>query len=363
MNSDPAVAIAGGGIIGMSIAWRLAQGGAAVTVFDSGRIGNEASWAGAGMLAPGGEFRTPTLWSALAAESLSLYPDFVEELSNQSGVSVDFRKCGAFDVAFSEQEATALRIRAEEQAGMGIYSEQFPAARIPGIRNGAVAAQYYPDDSVVNPREVLRALRVCCESAGVQTREFEAVREIEVPETVNGQRFDSVVLAAGAWSSSIPVRVGGVNAALPKSIPIRGHLIAFDEHTGLCDAMVRHGSTYLLRRNGNLVIAGASTERQGFDRTLDGSATQELARQAGQLIPALEDLRYVAWNGFRPGSETDEPVIGRLVNSAIWLAYGHYRNGILLAPATAKGVAREILAAEAMPANSQMDSLLPAAYR
>ena len=356
MQSGPAVAVVGGGIIGMSIAWRLAQSGACVTVFDAGRIGNEASWAGAGMLAPGGEYESRTLWADMAMESLSLYPHFVEELASASGLPIDFRICGAFTVALTEEEALDLRIKATCQSQFGIDSEQFPPSRIPGLRDGAIAAQYFPAESVVNPRDLIRALRVCCVRAGIKLREFEPVREFS--ET----SFERVVIAAGAWSSAIRVKVNDVHVPLPRAFPVRGHLIAFDEHGGLCDAIVRHGSTYLLRRSANVVIAGASTEQVGFDRTLDGHVADQLATKAADLIPDLADRRYVAWNGFRPGSDTGEPVMGRLAHSPVWLAYGHYRNGILLAPATARGIAREVMSSDFTPASLQTDSFSPDAH-
>jgi glycine oxidase len=170
-----------------------------------------------------------------------------------------------------------------------------------------------------------------------------------------------VVLAAGAWSDQVEVQVGRERAVLPKSPPVRGHLVAFEEHMGLCDSIVRHGHTYLLRRAHDLVIGGASTEHVGFDRTINGAIAAEIARKAGEVIPQLRDCSYMTWNGFRPGSLSGEPVMGRVANAPVWLAYGHYRNGILLAPGTARGMARDILASDPMPASSQKGWFSPTA--
>jgi glycine oxidase len=331
------VAVAGGGIIGMSIAWRLAQAGASVTVFDAGRVGNEASWADA--------------WTGFALESLASYPAFVAELDHASGVSIDFRICGAFEFAFEEEEADALRRRAERQSAIRIYSEQFHPGRVPGVRPGALAAQYYPSDAVVNPRDVMRALEVACRRGGVRLREFEPLHRLG-----EDSGFDATVLAAGAWSSQVHVRAGGATVPIPESIPVRGHLIAFEEHSGLCDSIVRHGQTYLLRRSGDLIVAGTSTERVGYARSLDGAVAAQIACRAGRLVPALEGRGYMVWNGFRPDSAAGHPVIGRVEGTSVWLAYGHYRNGILLAPATASRVVSEI-----MQASSKTDSSFPAA--
>ena len=337
----------------MSIAWRLAQAGARITVLEAGRAGSEASWAGAGMLAPGGEFETRGHWCDLALESLRLYPGFVDELQNAASARIDFRNCGAFQIALSDEEAERLRSRAEQQSAIGIYSEQFHPGRIPGLREGAAGAQYYPHDAVVNPRDVVRALVVACCRAGVTVQEHHAVREI--PED---WPFDFTVIAAGAWSGSIRLGNRSGASSLPETTPVRGHLIAYEEDTGLCDAIIRRDSTYLLRRAGNVVIAGASTEEAGFDRTIDGAIAKGLAERAGDLMPALAGRPYAAWNGFRPRSATGEPVLERVPGTMVWLAYGHYRNGILLAPVTAARIAGEI-----MQASSRTDSSAPAASR
>lgn len=355
MHDGPAVAIVGGGIIGASIAWRLAQLGARVTVYEAGRIGNESSWAGAGMLAPGGEFDVKSFWSEFALESLNRYPGFVQELEEFSGVSIDYRKCGAFDVAFSDAEAEALRERASRQLASGIYSEQFPPFRIRGLRQGAVAAQYFPNDAVVNPRDVMSGLKEACLRTGVQLREFSRVKDVR---SLVG--FEAIVISAGAWSSGITTGLEENGARLPVSIPVRGHLVAFEEETGIGDPILRHGHTYLLRRANNVLIAGASTEHAGFSKIIDGDIAAGVAAQAGQLIPALAGRPYWTWNGLRPGTLSGEPAMGRLGESDVWLAYGHYRNGILFASATAERIAREILKVKLKPASLQTGSLSPA---
>ncbi len=345
MSRSPETRIIGGGVIGLSIAWRLQSRGASVTVFDAACVGSGASWAAAGMLAPGGEFEEHSFWSEAAIRSLKQYPDFVGQLEEASGTSIDFRVCGAFELAYSEAEALRIQARAASQDTAGIYSEQFPASRVPGIRTGACAAQYYPYDAVVNPRELLYALKTAAQRAGVKFREYNPVRQIAANDP-----YDATVIAAGAWSSAIDSPV-----LIPETKPVRGHLVAFDEYAGLCDSIVRHDHTYLLRRAGNIIVAGSSTEEAGFERTLDGCVAANIARRAGDLIPALAGSNYVAWNGLRPASDSG-PVMQRVEGSNVWLAYGHYRNGILLAPYTA-----ETLADEIMQANSRMDSPSPAA--
>jgi glycine oxidase len=149
------------------------------------------------------------------------------------------------------------------------------------------------------------------------------------------------VLAAGAWSSEITVAAH----SLPRAYPVRGHLIGFRLAAGSLDPILRHGHTYLLQRGGGFTIAGTSSEHVGFDRTLDPAIAAAIHSRAAQVLPVLAGLRpEERWLGFRPAAECDTPVLGRAGDHPLWLAYGHYRNGILMAPATAERVAREIRA-------------------
>ena len=290
----------GGGIIGGSIAWRLSQAGCRVSLFDAGRFGAEASSAGAGMLAPGSEFpassEAASTWTALANQSMSLYPGFIEELQAESGVPIDFRICGS-------------------QCG----------------------EVFYPGDGYVDPRDVMSALRVVCDAGGVSIQEKTPVTEFDAGDE------RAVVIAAGAWSSGIALRYHGRALSLPESFPVKGHLIAYRKKPGLLGPIRRSGHTYVLQRANGLVIAGSTEEHVGFDRKIDSRICGRLHKRAVRLWPALSgNLFDECWVGFRPGTASGLPVIGRILGSNVWLAYGHYRNGILLAPVTSETIANEI---------------------
>src|SRR5438552_15263999 len=354
-SSSPDVVIAGAGIIGASIAWRLAQAGLAVTLLDAGTVGGEASWAGAGMLAPGGEVETRDAWSDLALESLRLYPDFVAELENASGIAIDYRRSGAVDVAFDEGEWQSLRRRAEAQRPLGIPSICLSAAdvhtRIPLFNREIAGALFYPEDAIVDPRDIMRALRTACCVRGVEIREGFRARRIDGhgdSVEVEGERLtldaSVAVLAAGAWSSQILVSGNGAPESRPQSFPVKGHLVGYQLEAGSLGPILRSGHTYLLQRSGGFTIAGTSSENVGFDRNLDEHVIRDITSRAGDLLPYLSQRSHAtAWNGFRPGIDAPAPEMRRLAGSNIWLAYGHYRNGILLAPVTANLISRQIL--------------------
>jgi glycine oxidase len=278
------VLIVGGGLIGSSIAWRLARRGAQVTLADAGNLGGEASPAGAGMLSPRSEFDKPSAWLDLGIESMRLYPSFVEELQAETGIDTDFRV-------------------------------------------------FHPEDGIVDPSALLRALHCACES-----RKVRIMRELVT--TVEPGDYAAVAIAAGAWSGQVRVR----NITLPAVVPIKGHLIGFQLEPGALGPTRRHGETYVLQRSNGFLIAGSNEQDIGFDSAVDPAICEDIHRRAARLFPPLEHATPVKrWIGFRPRAAAgDGPHIGRVGGTNVWLAYGHYRNGILLTPVTARRIADEI---------------------
>lgn len=344
------IAVIGAGITGLSTAWRLAQSGWQVTVYDQAILGREASWAAAGMLSPGGEIDAHSPLATLATESRQLYPEFVRELAQSSGIRIDYQECGGLDLAYSAAELATLEQKAAAQASLGILSKELTPSQVaqfwPRIRHqDLVSARFYPGDAIVNPRDLLVALTFACEKEGVSVKPHCAVTGAELsgdfivvhsPPALD--RFDAVVIAAGAWSSFIEVT--GV-PTLPAVEPVKGHLIGYQQPDQTCSTIVRHGPTYLLQRANGLLIVGASVEHVGFNRDLKSEIIQELAQQAGSVLPHLAETSHSeAWIGFRPASETLR--LGSWYSRHFYLAYGHYRNGILLAPVTAQRLTSEI---------------------
>ena len=330
-------AVIGGGIIGCSVAGRLAQKGVRTSLYEAGSVGREASWAGAGMLAPGGEVDSDSSWGRRSVESLALYPAFVAELEDESGLKIDFRRCGALELEYTEDERSANRIRAETQARLGIGSVELDAAATlkaapPVCRDGLLGAHYYPEDAVVDPRQVMEALVVACERRGVLIRENH-------PVAAAGQiDAGAIVVAAGAWS-------GGLVEGAPASFPVRGHLVGYHLPARALGPIVRRGHTYAFQRSTGFTVVGSTTERVGFDRRIDPELVRRIHQRAHDLLPVLvAGSPDESWMGFRPGVEAGEPQVKRFGASHIWLAYGHYRNGILLAPITAQMIAAEIVA-------------------
>ncbi len=325
MSSEEAdVLIVGGGLIGSSIAWRLAQQGQRVTMVDAGNLGGEASTAGAGMLAPASEAAKQSPWLELGVRSLRLYPKFLEELQSETGREVECRMCGCL---YLDPGADADRLEALHRTA-GVRVER---------RDEAL---FYPEEGVIDPGALLRSLRHAAEKRGVRV-EHQLLSEVKATE------YRAVVIAAGAWSGSIPVFAEDGPLPLPKSEPVKGHLIGFHMRPGLLPSFLRKDRTYVLQRADGLVIAGTTEEHVGFDTSVQMASCDELHRRAADVVPELAAAEPVRrWIGFRPGPEHDDgPVLRRVDDSNVWMAYGHYRNGILLTPVTAEIMASQIAAA------------------
>ena len=352
----PKTIVVGAGVIGLGIAWRLAQAGCAVTVYDRGEAGRGASWAAAGMLAaavetePGEEPLLP-----LALESQRMWPDFARELEAASGVSVEYRDHGTMVVALNRDDAAQLRHSFDFQKALGLDLEWLNAAqareREPHLKPGIAAAVWSPRDHQVENRQLGRALAIAARGAGVELVEHCPVREIVLAGgraagvvTERGRDpADIVVLAAGAWSRE----VGGIPPAqLPPVRPIKGQMLALqmDPAAPLLRHVLWLPRGYLVPRNDGRLIVGATVEERGFDDRLTAGGLLALLEGAWRAVPTIEELPIAEmWVGFRPGSRDDAPMLGPCGIDRLVVATGHHRNGILLTPVSAVVVSAYIL--------------------
>jgi glycine oxidase len=354
--SRPKTVVIGAGVIGLSIAWRLAQAGCQVTVYERAEAGRGASWAAAGMLAaavetePGEENLL-----ALTLESQELWPGFAREIEAASGVSVGYRDEGTMVVALTRDDAEHLRFTYEFQKGLGLDLDWLSGAearrREPHLRPGIPGAVLSPRDHQVENRLLACALVEAARRSGAVLHEHCPVREIDLSGgrargvvTDRGRDpADAVILAAGAWSREI----GGVPAThLPPVRPIKGQMLALlmDAAAPLLRHVIWLPRGYLVPRLDGRLIVGATVEERGFDETLTAGGLLALIEGAWRAVPAIEELPVAeTWVGFRPGSRDDAPMLGPSGIDQFVVATGHHRNGILLTPITAATISSYVL--------------------
>ena len=348
--------IIGAGVIGLGIAWRLAQAGCPVTVYDRAEAGRGASWAAAGMLAAAVETEPgEEQLLVLTLASQRMWPSFARELEAVSDISVGYRDEGTIVVALTRDDAEHLRHICDFQKSLGLELQWLSGAearrREPHLRPGIPAAVWSPQDHQVENRWLTQGLGEAARRAGVVLREHVPVREVEVAGgraravlTDHGRDpADVVILAAGAWSREI---AGIPSAHLPPVRPIKGQMLALrmDPSAPLLRHVVWAPRSYLVpRRDGRLVVGGTVEER-GFDDTLTAGGLLALLEGAWRAVPAIEELPIAeTWVGFRPGSRDDAPMLGPSGIDGLIVATGHHRNGILLTPITVETVSAYVL--------------------
>jgi len=358
-RDGPRVAIVGGGVCGLAIGWRLAQGGAAVEIFERGRAGRGATWASAGMLAAGAEAEPGeerlleiTRWGQ------ALWPDFAAELEAASGQGIGYRDEGTLVVAPTRDDAARLRATYDYQTGLGLALDWLTPAearrREPYLGANLAAALFSAGDHQVDNRRLAEALRTAFLAAGGQLHEETEVTAIETAAgratgLAAGTRrvgADVVVLAAGAWSAGLP---GLPEAARPPVRPVKGQALALamDPRAPLLSHVLWAPGIYLVPRAEGSLIVGATVEEKGFDERLTAGGVFALLEAAWRAVPAVEELAIEEmWVGFRPTSRDDAPILGPTPVDGLLLATGHHRNGILLAPATAAAISRYILSGD-----------------
>lgn len=337
------VIIVGGGVIGLMLALELRRSGASILVLDRTEPGREASHASGGMLA----WCDPHLDARLvplAIESAQLYPPLAAELESESGQSVGLREHGAI-----------LFLRQDEQPRAGhALNEEALRELEPRLVAPSKHAFYVPEASV-DPRALVAALLKTVKQRGVNVAAAETVTEILVDgNKVRGVRTsqteyhaDAVVNCAGAWAAQIKA---------PQAAPTRpakGHMLAVVghdalTHTGSDKMLLTHvvrdpASVYLVPRSDGRIVIGSTLEPAGFDKRVLPHTIQRLHQQAANLVPEIGQARILeGWTGLRPGTPDNLPIMGATATSGYFISTGHYRDGILLAPISARVMAQVV---------------------
>jgi glycine oxidase len=337
----PDVVIVGGGIIGLSIAWYLAREGVTVRVLERDRLGSHASSAAAGMLAPLAESDEITPLFSLGKASLDLYPTFLEQLAFDSELDVLLEGPGLLRLAFNGKEADQLRALVQTPAGQELGAKWLDEMEVreiqPGLPEAVCGAVYSPREQDVDPKRLVQALVKACQKQGVSFVEgIHAEQQALVPSTES-----KTVYAAGAWTGEL---LASLDYQLPVR-PVKGQVVLLQQPAkDLRYTLYGFGGYLVPRENGN-VLVGATSENAGFDERVTDEGIEQLLTKATHLYSAADQFTFIeAWASVRPGTADDLPILGRLTGvENAYIATGHYRNGILQAPLTAKLMAELII--------------------
>ena len=348
------IAIVGGGIIGLSVAYEAATAGLSVVVIERQRCGSGATPVAAGMLAPVSEAE-PALpgMVELGLDSCRLYPDFVARVEVDSGMKCGYRTEGTLSIAVDRDQMEDLEHRAATHEELGLEIERLSARDVlrleAGLSARIVGGLHTKNDRQVDPRALSAALVAAAgmhgvafaeatELAGVERDPSGAVCGVSLrrADEPAGSAHDTIetanlVLCAGAWTRELIPELYD----LPL-YPIKGQLIRLRGEVALSH-IVASPDVYLVPRAGGELVVGASVEEQGFDDRPTAGVTMDLLGQAWRLLPSVYELEIAEINvGFRPTLPDHMPAIGPIDLPGAFVATGHYRNGIMLAPATAK---------------------------
>ncbi len=354
------LAVVGGGVIGLAVAWRAAQRGLSVIVLERAEPGAGASHVAAGMIAPISE-ASPKEQSLLrlSLASASAYPAFVDELRDASGLDPGYLGCGTLAAARDRDEAEALERELSMRTGLGLPVRRLRASEArrlePGLAPALRLALDVPDDHVIDPRALTAALAEALRRAGGKLRTGCEVAEVLVAGgRANGVRLAAgdevaaaqVVVAAGVWSSSLQGIPEDARAPLR---PVKGQTLQMHDPTGpgLLTRVLRMSPGYVVPRGDGRYVLGATMEERGFDTTITAGAIFEQLRDAIELVPGIAELvidELVA--GLRPTTPDNAPVLGPSALEGLLWATGHYRHGILLTPITAEILARALTGAQ-----------------
>ena len=347
----PDVIVVGGGLMGCSVAYRLAKNDVRVLVLEKSVPGAEASSAAAGILGPSVESFRDAFALQLGRRSRELHAELADELDELFGVDVGFRRCGVIKLAFDEADQLEVEAQATALEVNGVRCEQWTREDLlqeePSCNPEVIGALHVAEDAQVEPKKLLSAVALGAEREGAVFRTGLTVRHIVVDGDrargvqVDGELLeaDRVVVAAGSWTTLIP----GIRLDADTIYPVRGQMLATQTRPPIFRRIVFGAGGYVVTRPDGRVLCGSTEERVGFARGITFGGMAEVIGRARRIAPALANATVQDhWSSFRPGTPDGLPLVGETHVDRLLLASGHYRNGILLAPLTAELIAEAV---------------------
>lgn len=345
------VIIAGGGIIGGAIAFELARQRLRVLVIDRQAPGQEASWAAAGMLSPAPDSLEAIPLVPLARASLKIYPEFVAAVESASGMSAGFRPHGAIEILFEADAENKLLAMVAQHQKLGLDTEilhvEDAVVLEPHINREIRAAALLRSEAAVDNRAFTNAILRAAELSGAKFRANSSVEKLIldgegkcIGVIADGDQIFAkhVVIAAGFASGSI-----GEIAQYAPTVPMRGQMVALKSEQVDLHRVIRSEHGYIVPRGNGHCVTGSTIENVGVEKRVTPEGIGKILSAAVKMIPALKDAAIVeTWCGLRPDTPDHLPSLGPTDIEGLLIATGHFRNGILLAPITAKLIAEWI---------------------
>jgi glycine oxidase len=334
------VIVVGAGLVGLSAARRLADRGVKVLVVESTRVGAEASSAAAGMLAPQAEAHSDSPLLALALRARDRHLELVPALEQETGMALGLSQRGSFEVAFTEEDERALRSRLQWQGARGLPVQPLTAEELreaePNLAPSVRFGLYFAGDRRIDNVLLVRALAASAVAKGAAILVGRPVTGLAIAEgSVTGVRAGNetlhapvVINAMGAWAALL-----GGDPWPPPVEPVRGQLVAFDLAPPLLRHVIASPRGYLVPRADGRLVAGSTSERAGFDKSVTAGGMRSVLDIALEIAPVLADHRVAdSWAGLRPATPDRLPFLGRGALPGLWHACGLFRNGVLLGP-------------------------------
>ena len=340
------IIVIGAGIIGCSVARELGRRGARVRMFEARTVGAGATQASAGILAPYIEAHDRGLLFELGLRSLDMYDAFVADVSGESGLAIEYRRCGTLEVAADAAAASRLRDAAEHDPALQWLEPSAARGREAALAASIEGAVLAPAHGYVAVSQLMDALAWAALRHGVQIEAAHRVTAIRSAgkhsvtiNTEDGTTWgaDQVVLAAGSWAGQVQCD----DPAAAAVRPVRGQLLRLHWRGAPLHHIVWGPDCYVVPWLNNTVLVGATVEDVGFDERTTAAGVRDLLDAVCELLPEAWRATFIeARVGLRPATPDGLPYLGPSAKSdRIVYATGHYRNGVLLAPLTARVVA------------------------